>query len=141
MTPLGIASTTTLPATKAQKIKLFFRDPCRSQSGPPGYISTLYLLRNDMKTMRRVAPIELLWFRAMGVLTGIDLVSKHYDSSPQQKDRFVAFLGAYMFDSLTSPRRTQYGEAIYYFRNALLHSLVMSGSWSTLSRRKASKSM
>lgn len=125
MARVSIASTLTAPVTKEKKIELFFRDPGRSVSGPPGYISTLYLLRNDMKTMKRVAAKELLWFRAMGVLTGIDLVSKFYSSKTKQIDRFVDFLSQYVFDSDPPASRQELGEAVYYLRNALLHSFSL----------------
>jgi hypothetical protein len=52
------ASQLTLLTTGAEKVEFFFRDPAKMQSGQSGFISTLYLLRNDIRTMDRIAPNE-----------------------------------------------------------------------------------
>jgi hypothetical protein len=123
---LPSASQSDLPISLADKAEFFFRDPTKFQSGPSGYISSLYLLRNDMKTMNRIAADELIWFKAMGVMTGIDMASKMLLTA-DQKARFEAFIKIYMISgSATAAHANDWSTALYYLRNALEHSFALA---------------
>lgn len=132
--PLPSASQLTLPTTATAKAEFFFRDPNKFQSGPSGFISSLYLLRNDMKTMNRIAPVELIWFKAMGVMTGIDMVSK-LSSTGDQKARFEHYIKTYLISKNASTANAdKWSTALYYLRNSLEHSFALqheSGSGAT----------
>lgn len=125
-TPLPSASQATVPTSASDKAEFFFRDPNKFQSGPGGFISSLYLLRNDMKTMNRIAPVELIWFKAMGVMTGLDMVSKMAFSSGNQKTRFENFIQTYLISkNASAANRANWSTALYYLRNALAHSFAL----------------
>ncbi|MDY6796945.1 MAG: hypothetical protein SWK76_16935 [Actinomycetota bacterium] len=129
----------------SEKFNRFFEDPSQYR-GPCGDYGVLYLLRRDidrclniecgrretvLRELRknRNIPSEIdkpiaLFPAATTILTGIDLLAKHYEGTDvgHVGRRFKIFIERYFDLDNNNPRGACDQEIIYQFRNALLHS-------------------
>ena len=117
-----------------ENIAQFFCDP-KIPPKPPGYFSTLYLLRRDAaKCMGRdqntfkPLPEEIfsqaLWPGLMAVFAGIDLLAKFLrenDTSPVS-ERFKSYVELYI-----CPTHPEWQESLWKLRNAVMHSFGLYG--------------
>lgn len=124
--------------SREEELALFFQDPRIERGVDTSKLSVLYLLRRDIfrcmgytkndknkKLIKdeNVAPI--IWPGLMTILSGIDLLGKFYagnDDSRKVGDRFMDYCQTYMY------LNGEKAEAIYQFRNAMIHSFGLYSS-------------
>lgn len=103
---------------------MFFRSPLQDPV-TPGTFGSLYLLRRDLNDMRRLAPNEALWPRAMVIFAGIDLLAKFWENNDQTNGgeigrRFRRFVARFITsDNLEN---SDQNNAFWNCRNSVLHS-------------------
>lgn len=107
----------------AQQQAMFFRDPLEEPI-LPGTFGSLYLLRRDLNDMRKLAPNEALWPRAMVIFAGIDLLAKFWENNDMSYGeigkRFRRFVAHFMTKDNSESSDQNY--AFWNCRNSVLHS-------------------
>jgi len=118
-----------------KKKEFFFRSPTDFQSGTPGFFSVLFLLRNDLTTIRSAFPDQVIWVKAMVIMTGIDLLAQilaNSDKNHGGDKRFQTFVETYVLPKAGKKQiKAKKSRALYDLRNALLHSFALSNSSTT----------
>jgi len=114
-----------------ESIEAFFRGP--SLPLPKGKVSGLYRLRFAIQEAAKLSCKKqdrdhdsgaVLWLAAMGVLTGIDLLSQLREGKEEHGGKyFKNFASKFIVDS--SCKSEKHGKILYALRNALHHTFSL----------------
>jgi hypothetical protein len=123
-----------VPVTLQEQLDFFFAPPLPEHTGTPQ--SPLTVVRQQMQEcfigtvvsedaiLAYPVKRNSLFSTVMVIMAGIDLLAKFHagnDDKSDVRDRFTAFVAAFMFDS--DPLAAEYAEVLYLgCRNPLLHS-------------------